>query len=437
MSNQEAGGLGSGSAPKRMMTYIPRQREEAEQRLFEDYFGDDETPPKYPEENFRRIQRYDVVGRLSIDPILKCTSAIRQLAYGTAPDAFDEYLQIAELHCLIETLSTLDYAHRAKNIKNKPEQFEDLQTQFNAWVKECSDLSNKLESTQNNLSQINKVLADTEGALKKCQYALKERDFVISEQKKAASALAHQAYVLRSDLEKSIQDNASLYMKIAREDKPSAGNRSVVNKLESELAQDVGSLCKMVAASVSQQNEQIQCIEKFCQTFININDKAITDLKNKVSASKNLYISHIEDMENVVRLHKATANGCLDDLKSLASSDARCVKELLAEEAAEGQSIFDELQGTLSTQQDEIAVFARELRKTWSWYLNGVHLYFHLGTVERSIIRVKIKIVDPKTGEETPVRIFVDDGIRPGTTLADLAKLKPIFKKDGSTTTGT
>lgn len=337
------------------------------------------------------------------------------------------------VHCLEETLSTLDYAHRAKNIKNKPEvnqkmmkttlikdlygeierlkaevyasreksgvylpkeryyqeemerksmadqieqmgikienqqkQFEDLQTQFNARVEECSDLSSKLEATENNLSQTNKVLADTEGALKKCQYALKERDFVISEQKKAESALAHQACVLRSDLEKSLQDNASLFMKIAREDKLSAGNRSVVNKFESELAQDVGSLCNMVAASVSQQNEQIQCIEKFCQTFININDKAITDLKKKVSASKNLYVSHIEDMENVVRLHKATANGCLDDLKGLASSNARCVEELLAEEAAEGKSIFDEIQGTLSTQQDEIAVFARELRKRFN-----------------------------------------------------------------------
>ncbi|GJY45851.1 hypothetical protein Tco_0434914 [Tanacetum coccineum] len=57
MSNQEAGGLGSGSAPKRMRTYIPRQREEAEQRLFEYSFGDDETPSKYPEENFRRMYR--------------------------------------------------------------------------------------------------------------------------------------------------------------------------------------------------------------------------------------------------------------------------------------------------------------------------------------------------------------------------------------------
>nr|GFB30428.1 hypothetical protein [Tanacetum cinerariifolium] len=51
-SKQEAGG--SGSAPKRTRTYIPRELEEAEQRLIDDYFDDDETPPKYPEEKFRR-----------------------------------------------------------------------------------------------------------------------------------------------------------------------------------------------------------------------------------------------------------------------------------------------------------------------------------------------------------------------------------------------
>ncbi|GKD67399.1 ALP1-like protein isoform X1 [Tanacetum coccineum] len=125
LCEQEAGG--SSSAPKRRKTYIPRERESAEQRLLKDYFGNDEFKPKYPEENFRRMcrmsstlfnkivnnilsydvepileyftyfkSRYDVTGRLSIGPILKCTSAIHQLAYDTAPDAFDEYLQIAE-----------------------------------------------------------------------------------------------------------------------------------------------------------------------------------------------------------------------------------------------------------------------------------------------------------------------------------------------------
>lgn len=121
--DQEAGGSRSGE--KRTRTYIPREREEAEQRLLDDYFGNNETDPKYTEEKFRRRYRmssrlfnkilndilsydvtplpeyfsffrpsYDATGRLSIGAVLKCTSAIRQLAYGTSLDAFDEYLQI-------------------------------------------------------------------------------------------------------------------------------------------------------------------------------------------------------------------------------------------------------------------------------------------------------------------------------------------------------
>ncbi|GKB13586.1 3-ketoacyl-CoA thiolase 2, peroxisomal-like protein [Tanacetum coccineum] len=39
------------------------------------------------------------------------------------------------------------------------------------------------------------------------------------------------------------------------------------------------------------------------------------------------------------------------------------------------------------------------------------------------------KIVDPKTRDKTPT-IFVDEVTRPGINLADLAKLKPVFKKD-------
>nr|GEU53022.1 hypothetical protein [Tanacetum cinerariifolium] len=90
LCEQEARGLRSD--PKRTRTYIPHEREEAEQRLIDDYFGDYETLPKYPEENFRQIQRYDAVSRKSVGHVLKCTSAICQLAYDTTPDAFDEYL---------------------------------------------------------------------------------------------------------------------------------------------------------------------------------------------------------------------------------------------------------------------------------------------------------------------------------------------------------
>ncbi|MCA2146142.1 acetyl-CoA C-acyltransferase, partial [Citrobacter portucalensis] len=58
------------------------------------------------------------------------------------------------------------------------------------------------------------------------------------------------------------------------------------------------------------------------------------------------------------------------------------------------------------------------------------------GKFKDEIIPVATKIVDPKTGDEKPVTITVDDGIRPNASLSDLAKLKPVFKKDGSTTAG-
>ncbi|KAF7119771.1 hypothetical protein RHSIM_Rhsim13G0043900 [Rhododendron simsii] len=59
------------------------------------------------------------------------------------------------------------------------------------------------------------------------------------------------------------------------------------------------------------------------------------------------------------------------------------------------------------------------------------------GKFKDEIIPVSTKILDPRTQEEKHVVISMDDGIRPDTNLTDLAKLKPAFKKDGSTTAGT
>ncbi|XP_020259990.1 3-ketoacyl-CoA thiolase 2, peroxisomal-like [Asparagus officinalis] len=58
------------------------------------------------------------------------------------------------------------------------------------------------------------------------------------------------------------------------------------------------------------------------------------------------------------------------------------------------------------------------------------------GKFKEEIIPVTTKIVDAKTGEEKQITVSVDEGIRPNTSMAGLAKLKPAFHKDGSTTAG-
>ncbi|GKA49313.1 ALP1-like protein [Tanacetum coccineum] len=68
--------------PRLTCNSIYCERDDAEARLMRDYFID----------GFRT----DATGQLSFSSIMKCTSAIRQLAYDTAPDAFDEYLQMGE-----------------------------------------------------------------------------------------------------------------------------------------------------------------------------------------------------------------------------------------------------------------------------------------------------------------------------------------------------
>ncbi|CAA0815261.1 3-ketoacyl-CoA thiolase 2- peroxisomal [Striga hermonthica] len=58
------------------------------------------------------------------------------------------------------------------------------------------------------------------------------------------------------------------------------------------------------------------------------------------------------------------------------------------------------------------------------------------GKFKDEIIPVFTKIVDPASGEAKPVTVSEDDGIRPNSNMRDLAKLKPAFKKNGSTTAG-
>ncbi|XP_071740343.1 uncharacterized protein [Rutidosis leptorrhynchoides] len=114
------------SAPSipRVRGYIPREWEVAAQRLWDDYFCE---TPKYPQRKFKRhfrmriqlflrivqgittfqndnmpeyficfSQRVDAIGRPTFTTLQKCTSAIRQLAYVTAPDMWDEYLQMSQ-----------------------------------------------------------------------------------------------------------------------------------------------------------------------------------------------------------------------------------------------------------------------------------------------------------------------------------------------------
>lgn len=101
--------------PRATRLYVNRDREDGHQRLWNDYFAPNPVfPPNLLQRRFRmrkdvflRIvdvvstnnpyfqQRADACGRLGASPLLKCTAAMRLLAYGTAADSVEDYLRVS------------------------------------------------------------------------------------------------------------------------------------------------------------------------------------------------------------------------------------------------------------------------------------------------------------------------------------------------------
>ncbi|KAK0707424.1 3-ketoacyl-CoA thiolase peroxisomal a precursor [Lasiosphaeris hirsuta] len=54
------------------------------------------------------------------------------------------------------------------------------------------------------------------------------------------------------------------------------------------------------------------------------------------------------------------------------------------------------------------------------------------GLFKEEIVPLKVKFEDPKSGETREIVVDRDDGIRPGTTVESLGKIKAAFAKDGS-----
>ncbi|KAG8376745.1 hypothetical protein BUALT_Bualt09G0095700 [Buddleja alternifolia] len=337
------------------------------------------------------------------------------------------------VHCLEETLSTLDYAHMAKNIKNKPEvnqkmmkstlikdlygeierlkaedyatrekngvhipkeryyqeesnrkamadqieqmgvtivnhrkQIEELQAKYHGKVQHCTDLSNKLDATEKNLNQTSRLLTNTEDELKR-----------------------------------------------SREDKLNADNRSTVNSFQADLSQQLDTLCNLLAGSMSHQSEHLQCVENICNSFLKIHDKAVIELKKKLTASRALYISHFEAIQNVVRLHKAGNNVALDEMLALASSNSHSIRERCNASIENLTSTSESLHGFLqnlleesrrlenhATKVDEVQTKCiAEFQKAYESRLNGEKLIADMTTLVSDCTRRQKEMVDARLGD--------------------------------------
>ncbi|KAK4255008.1 hypothetical protein QN277_008071 [Acacia crassicarpa] len=334
------------------------------------------------------------------------------------------------IHCLEETLSTLDYAHRAKNIKNKPEinqkmmksalikdlyseidrlkqevyaarekngiyiprdrylteeaekkamaekiermeleadskdkQLLELQELYNSQQLLTAELSDKLEKTEKSLEETERSLFDLEEKHKQANAMIKEKEFLISNLLKSEKALVESAIELREELQNAASDVSSLFAKIERKDKIEDGNRILIQKFQSQLAQQLEVLHKTVATSVVQQEQQLKDMEEDMQSFVSTKAEATEELRVRVEKLKNMYGSGMKALDNLAEEIKENNQLTFEDLNSEVAKHSSALEDLFKGIALEADSLINDLQSSLHKQETKLTAYAQQQRE--------------------------------------------------------------------------
>ncbi|KAK8683553.1 hypothetical protein V6N13_039612 [Hibiscus sabdariffa] len=337
------------------------------------------------------------------------------------------------IHCLEETLSTLDYAHRAKNIKNKPEinqkmmksalikdlyseidrlkqevysarekngiyiprdrflqdesekkamaekiermeleseskekQFTELQELYNLQQLLTADLSEKLEKKEKKLEETEYALFDLEDKHRQANATIKEKDFFISNLLKSEKTLVDRAFELRAELENAASDVSDLFAKIERKDKIEDGNKALIQKFQSQLTQQLDILHKTVAASVTQQEQQLKHMEEDMHSFVSTKSEATEELRGRLGKLKNTYGSGVKALDNIASKLDGNFMSTLGDLNSEVSKHSHDLEDLFKGITSEAEALLNDLQSSLFKQEEKLTAFARQQREAHS-----------------------------------------------------------------------
>ncbi|XP_073064697.1 kinesin-like protein KIN-5D [Primulina eburnea] len=337
------------------------------------------------------------------------------------------------IHCLEETLSTLDYAHRAKNIKNKPEinqkmmksaimkdlyseidrlkqevyaarekngiyiprerylqdesdkkamsekiermeldlesrdkQLLELQELYDSQQQLTVELCDKLEKTEKKLQETEHSLLDLEGRHKQANATIKEKDYLVSNLLKSEKSLVERAHEFRAELENAVSDVQNLFAKIERKDKIEDGNKILIQNFQSQLTKQLEILHKSVASSTTQQEQQLKEMKEDMQSFVTTKTEAAGELRECLKNLKTMYGSGIKVLDDLAGHLYGNSQSTSGQLSSEVSKHSSALEELLKGIASEADTLLNDLQNSLHSQEKKLTVYAQQQHEAHS-----------------------------------------------------------------------
>ncbi|PNY09859.1 125 kDa kinesin-like protein [Trifolium pratense] len=271
----------------------------------------------------------------------------------------DRYLhEEAEKKAMAEKIERMEL-----DADSKDKNLVELQELYNSQQLLTAELSGKLEKTERSLEETEQTLFDLEERHKQANATIKEKEFLISNLLKSEKELVERAIELRAELENAASDVSNLFSKIERKDKIEEGNRVLIQKFQSQLAQQLEALHKTVSASVMHQEQQLKDMEEDMQSFVSTKSEATEDLRIRVGELKNMYGSGIKALDNLAEELKANNQLTYEDLKSEVAKHSSALEDLFKGIALEADSLLNDLQNSLHKQEANLTAYAHQQRE--------------------------------------------------------------------------
>ncbi|KAM7509768.1 hypothetical protein LguiB_008643 [Lonicera macranthoides] len=328
--------------------------------------------------------------------------------------------------CLEETLSTLDYAHRAKNIKNKPEanqkiskavllkdlyleiermkqdvraarekngvyipqerflldeaekkakneKIEQLENDLNISEKQVSkfrelylaeqeekfNFESELKGCQINLENCNKALQDLEEKYRLAISTLKEKEFIISKLLHSEICLVERAKELRANLQNASEDISALFSKIDHKNRLEAQNHGVLMAFGSQLDQSLKDMHKTILGSVSQQHEQLRCMEEHVCSFLARKCDLTQVLESRIKKMTEAYTLGVTTLKELADTLQRKASSDIEQMKSTVSSQVAAVENFLKTAISEGKGVVCNIQESVNEQRQLLILSAQ------------------------------------------------------------------------------
>uniref|UniRef100_A0A0D9Z5H1 Kinesin motor domain-containing protein n=1 Tax=Oryza glumipatula TaxID=40148 RepID=A0A0D9Z5H1_9ORYZ len=258
------------------------------------------------------------------------------------------------IHCLEETVVTLDYAYRAKSIKNKPEanqkvcksvmlkdlyqEMERMKQGSQVYITKLSDVKaarekngiyipqerfaleeaekktmrDKIEylETQNkelkmNIESCKKEYLDLEEAHSRANISLKEKEFIISNLLHAEQSIVERAKDIRGALENASGDISALVDKLGRQSNTEAENKGLLFDFRSQLDHGLDLLHDTVVGCVCEQRQFLESMNEQNKIYFSAKSESTSQLERRIAKAKDIYASGVQCMNQLANtLHQ-------------------------------------------------------------------------------------------------------------------------------------